>query len=122
MHNIKKKILVTDDDPAILEVITMILEDAGYEVKTIDNQNTEKYAEEYLPDAILLDIWMGGVDGRNICKKLKSKKNTAHIPIIIISANKDTEMIAKAAGADGYIKKPFELNDILVLVKKITTT
>jgi len=122
MHNIKKKILVTDDDPAILEVITMILEDAGYEVKTIDNRNTEKYAEEYLPDAILLDIWMGGVDGRNICKKLKSKKNTAHIPIIIISANKDTEMIAKAAGADGYIKKPFELNDILVLVKKITTT
>lgn len=122
MHNIKKKILVTDDDPAILEVITMILEDAGYEVKTIDNRNTEKYAEEYLPDAILLDIWMGGVDGRNICKKLKSKKNTAHIPIVIISANKDTEMIAKAAGADGYIKKPFELNDILVLVKKITTT
>lgn len=113
-----KKILVIDDDPAILEVITLILEDAGYELKTTDNAQTKRYMMGYAPDLILLDIWMSGVDGRNICKSLKSNKATAKIPIIMISANKDTEKIAREAGADGFINKPFEMDDLLSMVKK----
>jgi DNA-binding response OmpR family regulator len=121
MEHKKKKILVTDDDPAILEVITLILEDAGYEVKTTDNGKTEKCAREFSPDLILLDIWMAGVDGRDICKSLKAQKKTTRIPIIMISANKDAEKIALVAGANGFIAKPFEMKHLLSMVKKYTS-
>ena len=117
----KKKVLVADDDPAILEGISLILEDAGYEVKTTVNGHTEKFAQEYAPDVILLDIWMAGMDGRNICRSLKARKLTKHIPVIIISANKDTERIAKEAGADGFLAKPFDMKDLLSTVATYTS-
>ncbi|MDQ3098307.1 MAG: response regulator [bacterium] len=114
----KKRVLVADDDTAILHVLTLMLEDAGYEVtSTVDGETVQKVLSE-LPDLILLDIWMSGVDGRDICKQLKSNKKTKHIPIIMISANKDTRDIAKEAGADDFIPKPFEMSDLLTIVKK----
>jgi len=114
----KKRVLVADDDPAILEVITFMLDDAGYDSKTTVDGHTEKIVEEYQPDVILLDIWMSGLDGRTICKSLKKKKSTKNIPIIMISANKDTETIARESGADDFLSKPFEMNDLLSIVAK----
>ncbi|MDQ3008252.1 MAG: response regulator [bacterium] len=114
----KKKILVADDDSGILEVISLMLEDAGYDVETTVNGETEVMVEKYLPDLILLDIWMSGMDGRKICKSLKGQKLTKHIPIIMISANKDTENIAKESGANDFIAKPFEMQDLLNKVDK----
>ena len=113
VNDSKKKILVADDDPAILDVVTIILEDAGYDVKTTVNGKTEVFAQKYLPDLILLDIWMSGHNGKNICIRLKAKKLTSRIPIIMISANKDTEKIAKEAGADGFLTKPFDIQALL---------
>ena len=118
--NNKRKILAADDDPAILEVFTLILEDEGYEVQTTVNGQTEQMAQEFLPNLILLDIWMAGTDGRNICKSLKHHKLTKHIPIIMVSANKDTQALAKEAGADDFIAKPFEMNELLAKVGKYT--
>jgi CheY-like chemotaxis protein len=120
--NSKKKILAADDDPAILEVLTYMLEDAGYDVETTVNGQTEDAAQKYLPDLILLDIWMAGMDGRTICKSLKSQKLTKHIPIILISANKDTERFAKESGADNFITKPFEMDALLSKVAKYIGT
>lgn len=114
----RRRILVADDDTAILHVMTLMLEDAGYEVtSTVDGETVQKVLSE-LPDLILLDIWMSGIDGREICKQLKSQKKTKHIPIIMISANKDTKDIAKKAGANDFLAKPFEMNDLLALVEK----
>lgn len=118
----KKKILIADDDPAILEVITIMLEDAGYDSKSTVDGQTEKIVEEYVPDVILLDIWMSGLDGRLICKNLKKQKSTMNIPIIMISANKDTERIAKESGADDFLAKPFEMDDLLTIVAKYVDT
>ncbi len=119
-NEVKKKILVADDDTAILDVLTLMLEDAGYEVtSTVDGQTVRKVLSE-LPDLILLDIWMSGTDGRDICKQLKSIKKTKHIPIIMISANKDTRKIAKEAGADDFIAKPFGMKELLAKVEKYT--
>lgn len=115
-----KKILAADDDPVILEVLTFMLEDAGYDVKTTVNGQTEQIAQEFLPDLILLDIWMAGSDGRTICKSLKSHRLTQRIPIIIISANKDTNKIAKEIGADDFLAKPFEMEELLNKVKNLT--
>jgi len=114
----KKTIMIADNDPGIVDVLTLMFEDAGYEVETTDDGQTVKDIKEHLPDLILLDIWMAGFDGREICKYLKSQKLTKHIPLIMISANKDTEEIAKEAGADTFIAKPFEMNELLAMVDK----
>jgi DNA-binding response OmpR family regulator len=113
-----KKILVADDDPGILEAIQLVLEDEGYEVvTTVDGETIYQMEKEY-PDLLLLDIWMSGQDGSDICKFLKSRETTKDIPIIMISANKDTEEIAKKAGADDFITKPFEIEELINKVAK----
>lgn len=116
MNSIDKTILVADDDFAILHSVRMLLEDEGYHVITTDGDKTAQEVKEHLPDLILLDIWMSGTDGRDICKHLKSQARTKHIPIIMISARQDTEKIAKESGADDFVAKPF---DIFNLLKKI---
>jgi CheY-like chemotaxis protein len=122
MSKQKKKILVADDDPSILEAIQLILEDEGYEVVTTVNGETIYQMEKEYPDLLLLDIWMSGQDGRDICKFLKSRESTRDIPIIMISANKDTAVIAKESGADGFLAKPFEMNALLDIVSKYIHT
>jgi len=111
-----KKILVADDDPAILDSVKMILELEGYDVDTTVNGETVYKMEKDYPDVLLLDIWMSGQDGREICKFLKNDPLTKHIPIIMISASRDIVQSAKDAGADDFIEKPFEIE---VLLKKI---
>lgn len=114
----KKKILVADDDAAIVDAIQLILEDANYIVETTLNGEDVIKMKTNFPDLILLDIWMSGQDGRIICAHIKSKKETKHIPIIMISANRDTSQIAKKAGAEDFITKPFEMDDLLNKVEK----
>jgi len=116
MSDQQKKVLVADDDPGILDMIQLVLEDAGYVVVTSMDGGVDKLLKLSKPNIILLDIWMSGVDGRDICRHLKSEHETKHIPVIMISANKDTEQIARAAGADDFIHKPF---DIRVLIQKV---
>src|ERR1700754_2209927 len=107
-----KKILISDDDPAILDVISIILEDAGYEVYTSSSGEIDPEAG-LIPDLFLLDIWMDGKDGRDTCKHLKSHQLTSHIPVIIVSANRDIEKITIESGAEAFLAKPFEMNDLL---------
>ena len=113
----RKKILVADDDPAIVDAVQMILEDEGYEVQsTINGRNIIAMKEES-PDLLLLDIWMSGVDGTDICRTLKQDAKTKDIPIIMISANKDGQILSKQAGADDFLAKPFELEELINKVK-----
>lgn len=114
----KKRILVVDDNPAILDVLKIMLEDEGYEVETTMGEVNMKDMGAYLPDVLLLDIWMSGVDGRDICKLLKSTEATKHIPVIMISATKDIEAIAQSCGADDFISKPFQMKHLLEIVDK----
>lgn len=112
------RIVVADDDLAILDCIQLILEDEGYKVKTTANGADVPTLIKTRPNLLLLDVWMSGQDGREICKKIKGNKLTEDLPIIIISANKDTKQIAKDAGADDFIEKPFDIEDLLAKVKK----
>lgn len=113
----KKKIIVADDDKDIVAVLTMMLEDAGYEVRSTANGKTVQTVRDYLPNLVLLDIWMVGVDGRDICKNLKNQPLTKHIPIIMISATRDLAESAKKAGAEDFIAKPFEMDELLKKVE-----
>ncbi|MXV49418.1 response regulator [Pedobacter sp. HMF7647] len=112
-----KKILVADDDPAILEVVSIILEDAGYEVETSTGE-TLLSTSGALPDLYMIDIWMLGKDGREICRHLKSQEQTKNIPILIVSANRDIEQIAQEVGVDAYLSKPFEIDQLIELIQK----
>lgn len=114
----KKKIMVADDDPSIVEALQYMLEDNGYEVETTTDGQTVQDMKEEIPDVLLLDIWMSGMDGAEICRSLKKQTRTKSIPVIMISANRDTEQIAKESGADDFIVKPFEMKELLTKVKK----
>ncbi len=118
----KKQILIADDDHAILEAITLILNEAGYDVQTTLDGGTVIEMSEDFPDLLLLDIWMSGVDGREVCLAWKKQDKTKNIPIIIVSANKDTEQIAKDVGADDFISKPFDMDMLLEKVARFIGT
>lgn len=112
-----KRILIADDDPAIVDALQFMLEESGYQVEaTIEGEKVPEMIRKK-PDLLLLDIWMSGQDGREICKNLKSDSDTRDIPVIMISANKDTEKISKEAGADSFLAKPFEMEELLKKVK-----
>lgn len=116
----KKKILVVDDDEAIVEVIQLILEDQGYAVVTSDNGDIFDLLEKERPDLILLDVLLSGHDGREIARLLKKDVTKKHIPILMISAHPTAAATASDSGADAFLSKPFEIKDLLSLVSKYT--
>lgn len=113
-----RKVLVADDDPAIVESITLILEEYGYLVQSTSDGQTLYQLKYDLPDLILLDIWMSGDDGREICTFLKKQENTKHIPIIMISASRDIKKSARDAGADDFLAKPFNIDELIKIIEK----
>lgn len=116
--NKAKKVLVADDDPAILDVMRMMLEFEGYDVTTTPDGSSILRMEGGFPDLLLLDIWMSGTDGRELCRKLKLNEKTKKIPVVLVSASKDIEHSAREAGADDFIAKPFEMNELLQKIEK----
>jgi len=116
--NKPKRITVADDDPGILDAVGMMLEMEGYVVNATLNGNTVLTSQNELPDVYVLDIWMSGSDGRELCKKLKSEERTKHIPVILISASNDLKHSAETAGADDFLAKPFEIDMLLAKIEK----
>src|SRR5947209_19716753 len=119
MQSKRKKILVVDDEPDILEVLNVILEEEGYLVLITDKgEHLEKLLNGGLPDLILLDMLLSGKDGREIVKQLKRQDETKHIPVIMFSAHPRAEQMAREAGADDFIDKPFDIDDLLSTVAR----
>ncbi|MBE9100926.1 sensor histidine kinase [Vacuolonema iberomarrocanum] len=113
-------ILIVDDTPANLEVACDILSGAGYEVATaIDGDRTLKRVQAHAPDLILLDIQMPGIDGFEVCRRLKADANFAQVPIIFMTALSSTESKVRGfdLGAVDYITKPFQQKELLARVK-----
>lgn len=110
--------MVADDDPAIVDSIKLMLEISGYEVVTSVDASILEVLNYELPNLLLLDIWMSGIDGRKICKKIKATERTKYIPVVLVSASKDVRKSAQESGADAFLAKPFEMDDLLALVEK----
>ncbi len=111
--------MIADDDHGILDAVSMLLEFEGYDVITGLDCNNLLNNEQPVPDLLLLDIWMSGTDGRDTCKLLKQNENTAALPIIMISASKDIGPSAMAAGANDFLEKPFQVDELLLKIKKL---
>lgn len=116
-----KKILIADDDPGILDALTMMFELERFTVSSSLTGFTVHEIREHLPDLILLDIWMSGQDGRDICREIKKHEDIRKIPLILISASRDIRKSAMDSGADNFMEKPFDISRLMGMVKAYTT-
>jgi len=115
------RILVVDDDPDIVEMISDILDMEGLSIiPAYSGTEALEKAKAENPDLILLDVMMPDIDGFEVCDKLKDDEKTAHIPIVMVTAKKDSASYLDAitVAADGYISKPFEISELVKEVKK----
>lgn len=116
----KSKILVADDDKSTRELISIVLEDEGYDVVTAMNGlETVEIAAKEKPDLIVLDIMMPQMDGYEALNKIKENEELARIPILVITARtiKIYEKISKGLGAVDHITKPFSPDELLEKIK-----
>lgn len=115
-----KRIFILDDDKDILDSIRMVLECKGYQVYTSAHAENVNSISEKAPDLILIDLWMSGADGSDICRQFKQNIHTRHIPVVVVSASANIKAISEKCGADGYISKPFEINDLIAAIQRYT--
>lgn len=114
-----KKIYIVEDDESIRELLSMVLRNAGYEIKLYPMGNEIKKNNNPSPDLFLLDKQLPDIDGMDICRYLKSNQQTKKIPVVMISASPQLDLLSKEAGADGFIEKPFSLSTLLTTVSSI---
>ena len=116
----KKTILVVDDDVNILELCSIILTECGYHVVISETSHDiiEKVAD-VKPDVILMDNWIPDIGGIKATQLLKSHPDFKIIPVIYFSANNDIQTLAKKAGADAVLAKPFDLDELETLILTI---
>ena len=117
----KKTILIADDDPDILFTLRVMLEAAGYEVLDFSEGRFVLEGKYEYPDLFILDKRMPDIDGLDVCRQLRTRPECNDIPIIIISASPKFGPPSLAAGANDFLEKPFQLKDLLAMVKKYTT-
>ena len=117
----KKTIMVVDDEPLTVKVVKDLFESEGYKVITASGgKDAIKILKKSKADLILLDIMMPGMDGWDVCEKIKADKNTEKIPIIFLTAKDDT--VSKSMGSlasSDYVTKPFDNKDLIQRVKRV---
>ena len=118
----QKRILICDDDPAILRVLQVNLEVEGYETllahhgeEALEIANAEK------PDLIILDIMMPRLDGYQTCQRLKASDETKHIPVVFLSAKAQASDIEKGKGygVEDYLTKPFDPDTLVETIERL---
>lgn len=117
----KKRILVVDDDEDILTILDILFGDEGYEVILLNTGTTAREVQIIHPDVILLDVRIQGFEkrGDQICNEIKSQSSTRNIPVILLSAEYNVSQLAQECGADGYMRKPFNVNALIDQVNQI---
>lgn len=115
-----QSIMIIEDDQDISDALGSILSTKGYTVIPVHqvDERFDDYFVASLPQLILLDIWVGGGDGRDVAKKLRSQEATKGIPIIVVSANISTPQIAQELELNDFIMKPFDVDHLLATVEK----
>jgi len=115
-------VLIVEDNLDLAEAARHFLELKRYRVLISDGKNIQHLIETDRPDIIILDIFLGALDGREICRELKRDVKTRPIPVIMLSAHDKLSKAYDDNYADGYVMKPFALNELLseieMLIKK----
>ena len=109
----KPVILAVDDQLELLNLLDMMMSFQGYEVKISQNaENLIDILHTTKPDIIFMDVTMKQINGAVLCTLLKTNKSTAGIPVVLVSGVEDLEDVARNAGADAFISKPFDTEEI----------
>lgn len=111
----KKNILVIEDNHAILDVITLILESEAFNVAGLNNgTDFIGHVQQFNPDVIIMDIMLPDIDGRTLLKELKETSSTSHIPVLMISARyNSTNYTLDGISADDFMAKPFNIDELM---------
>lgn len=111
-----KKVLLIDDDHAILDALSLVLTEAGYVVKTVDSgKNIVPLMESFQPSIIFTDIWMSGKDGISIAKEIRQ---VSDVPVIVISALSDAKKLTKQKFITDFLPKPFTMGEVLRIINE----
>lgn len=116
-----KRILVIDDDKDILDIVDILFSEEGYQPLLYQTGTTIDHIKMLNPDLILLDIRINGFDktGDQICNALRGETGLKDVPVLLFSAEQDVQARASSCGANGYISKPFDIDDLLSKVKEL---
>jgi diguanylate cyclase (GGDEF)-like protein len=117
-----EKILVVEDDPSVRKILALQLTREGYTVETAeDGVDGYQKALSAPPDLVLLDLMMPRMDGAEVCRRLKANFTTSQIPVIMVTARgeMDRKLESLATGANDYLTKPYELDELRVRVRNI---
>jgi len=116
-----KNVLVIEDNHAILDVITLVLQSESYQVNGLNKSaDMHIHIEQFKPDLIILDIMLPDGDGRDLLTKLRTDPNTEHIPVLMISARYTEQNVQHGEHKpNGFLAKPFDIDDLLDRIEGI---
>ncbi|MCE5336041.1 MAG: response regulator transcription factor [Desulfobacteraceae bacterium] len=117
-----RKILVVEDDPDIAQLLSLSLNKAGFETLVCDEgYDALETVRRQMPDLIVLDLMIPGIDGFDVCKELKREQKTSRIPILILTARAEEidRIVGLELGADDYVVKPFSPRELVLRVRAI---
>lgn len=113
----KKRILVVENNKDILELISLVLEEADYDISLYANERVIfDHIIDFKPDAILLDIMKPTLEGTELCRQIKDAEGTKHIPVIVLSTHPKIQDV-KEGCADEIVEKPFDIHHLLATLK-----
>ena len=118
-HN---KIVIVDDDPDMYRLVQMKLEESGYQVQVAnDGISGLALVQKEKPSMAILDVMMPGMNGYMICRKLKDDPDCKNIPVLLLTgrSTESDQFWGIEAGADGYITKPFNVDEVLAKVEEL---
>jgi len=117
------KLLIVDDSTDLLDAMELILAQKGYTIKTLPgNTNIFKEITDFSPDLLILDIFLAGKDGREICKELRKIVEKKYLSIIMFSASPKALEDYKSYGADDYLEKPFGINNLIEKIEYVLSS
>ncbi|RNC70093.1 MAG: response regulator [Desulfuromonadales bacterium] len=117
---VKKKILIVEDEESLLKLESILLTSRGYEVSgAVDGVAAMEKMTTERPDLVILDIMLPGMDGFEVCRRIKGNPATAHIPVIMLTAKKSSQDRDRglASGASAYMTKPFKSAKIMEVIQ-----
>lgn len=119
-NNVEKRIVIFDDDEDILSICAYILEEQGWEVHTFtDCNNIVEKVSSIRPSVILMDNWIPDAGGIVATQTLKQDEELKTIPVVYFSANSDIQLLADHAGAETYLAKPFDLDELEKVINEV---
>jgi CheY-like chemotaxis protein len=114
-----RKILLVDDDVDHLSISKLVLTNRGYNVLVLWNTGVlVEVVKDFMPDLIFMDHHMPEMNGRQATQLLKNNEATKHIPVVYFSSADNLESLSKEAGADGFLAKPFKIEQLLATIQR----